>query len=271
MRESLNHTFTILAYKESPYLKDCITSLKRQTVKSKILIVTSTPSLYLDRISKECGVSLRVNHERVGIGSDWAFAYKSAETQYVTLAHQDDIYLSEYTEWCLDAAEKVGDSLIVFTDYAELVGQRLRTYTPNLIIKIIVLLTFFTFKNNLHSQPLKNLMLSMGSPIPCPSVFFNKKNIGTFEFSRYFSFNLDWDAWLRLARSEGAFVYVRRRLLLHRIHKDSQTTVCTRDRWRHAEDEELFEAFWPRPIAKLLSRVYFLSYVSNKVGSFNGL
>ena len=271
MRELFNHTFTILAYKESPYLKDCITSLKRQTVKSKILIVTSTPSLYLDQISKEYRVPVKVNHERIDIGSDWTFAYNNAETQYVTLAHQDDIYSSEYTEWCLDAAKKVNDSLIVFTDYAEIVDRRLRTYTPNLIVKMFILLTFFTFKKSLRNSFLKKLMLSLGSPISCPSVFFNKKNVGTFKFSRYFSFNLDWDAWLRLARREGAFVYVRRRLLLHRIHRDSQTTVCTRDRWRHAEDEELFEAFWPRPISKLLSRVYLLSYISNKVGSFNGL
>jgi len=82
MRELFNHTFTILAYKESPYLKDCITSLKRQTVKSKILIVTSTPSLYLDQISKEYRVPVKVNHERIDIGSDWTFAYNNAETQY---------------------------------------------------------------------------------------------------------------------------------------------------------------------------------------------
>ncbi len=266
LQQSIDHTFTILAYKESPYLEECISSLIKQTVKSKILIVTSTPSLYLGRISKEYGVPVRVNRERDGIGSDWTFAYNNAETQYVTLAHQDDIYSSEYTEWCLDAAKKVSDSQIVFTDYAELVGQRLRAYTPNLIVKMMVLLTFFTFNNSLHSLSFKKLMLSFGSPIPCPSVFFNKKNIGTFKFSRYFSFNLDWDAWLRLARRDGAFVYVKRRLLLHRIHRDSQTTVSTRGRWRHAEDEELFEAFWPRPIAKLLSRVYFLSYLSNEVG-----
>ena len=33
-----NHTFAICAYKESPYLEECIQSLMNQTVKSDILI-----------------------------------------------------------------------------------------------------------------------------------------------------------------------------------------------------------------------------------------
>ena len=38
-----DHTFAICAYKESPYLEECIKSLKNQTIKSNILIATSTP------------------------------------------------------------------------------------------------------------------------------------------------------------------------------------------------------------------------------------
>ena len=39
-----NHTFVICAYKESPYLEECIQSLQAQTVSSQILMVTSTPN-----------------------------------------------------------------------------------------------------------------------------------------------------------------------------------------------------------------------------------
>ncbi len=37
------HTFVICAYRESPYLEECIQSLRGQTVASEILMVTSTP------------------------------------------------------------------------------------------------------------------------------------------------------------------------------------------------------------------------------------
>ena len=42
-----DHTFAICAYKESPYLEECIKSLKNQTIKSNILIATSTPTDYI--------------------------------------------------------------------------------------------------------------------------------------------------------------------------------------------------------------------------------
>lgn len=38
------HTFAVCAYRESPFLEDCVRSLVRQTVKSRILIATSTPT-----------------------------------------------------------------------------------------------------------------------------------------------------------------------------------------------------------------------------------
>jgi len=46
------HSFAVMAYKDSPYLSDCLDSLKDQTVKSEIYITTSTPSLILMRWQK---------------------------------------------------------------------------------------------------------------------------------------------------------------------------------------------------------------------------
>ena len=48
----MNHTFAICAYKESAYLEKCIKSLKNQTIKSNIILVTSTPNDFLEEISK---------------------------------------------------------------------------------------------------------------------------------------------------------------------------------------------------------------------------
>ena len=47
-----NHTFAICAYKESPYLQECIDSLKSQTIKSNIIICTSTPCEYISDIGR---------------------------------------------------------------------------------------------------------------------------------------------------------------------------------------------------------------------------
>ena len=55
-----NHTFAICAYKESPYLEECIQSLMNQTVKSDILIATATPSKYIDDIAANAAESSKI-------------------------------------------------------------------------------------------------------------------------------------------------------------------------------------------------------------------
>ena len=44
----MKHTFVICAYKESEFLEECILSLKKQSIKSEILIATSTPNKYIE-------------------------------------------------------------------------------------------------------------------------------------------------------------------------------------------------------------------------------
>ena len=53
MKKLNNHTFAICAYKESQYLEECIQSLKKQTVKSNIIMCTSTPNDYIKDLAKK--------------------------------------------------------------------------------------------------------------------------------------------------------------------------------------------------------------------------
>ena len=60
-KNSMNHTFAICAYKESAYLEKCIKSLKNQTIKSNIILVTSTPNDFLEEISKKYNLPYYIN------------------------------------------------------------------------------------------------------------------------------------------------------------------------------------------------------------------
>ena len=53
MTEIKNHTFVLCAYKESQFLEECVQSLLAQTVKSKILISTSTPNDHIKGIAEK--------------------------------------------------------------------------------------------------------------------------------------------------------------------------------------------------------------------------
>ncbi len=261
----MKHAFAILAHKESPHLEECIDSLKNQTIASKIIICTSTPNAFLDRIAKKNSLPIHVNPERDGIATDWNFALASAGTEYVTLAHQDDIYSPDYAAKMMKAAEMHADALIIFSNYDELICKNdevcIRKHSLNFFIKNTLLRLSFWGKDRLAEN--KKRLLAFGSPIGCPTVTFGKSLIGDFKFDDSFGINMDWKAWYDLARKEGSFIWVKKNLVSHRIYAGSETSRGISDNRRQKEDLEMFEKIWPDIIAKMLSKIYALSYKNN--------
>lgn len=259
------HTFSILAYKESLYLQDCIDSLKKQIVPSEIILCTSTPSAFLEDIANQNSLRLCINPHKNGIADDWNFALNQATTPYVTLAHQDDIYFQNYSKDILASAEIQKDALIIFSNYNEIIevaGEKIvRENSLNFFIKRSISSLFFRNKNHLHTG--KKRLLAFGSPIGCPSVTYNKNNLGNFSFDKNFGINLDWKAWYDLAQKDGSFVWVKKILMSHRIYAGSETSQGLGDNRRQKEDLEMFEKFWPKSIAKIIYKLYSLSYKSN--------
>ena len=92
------HTFVIPAYKESPFLETCIQNLLAQTVKSNIVITTSTPNNYILDLANKYNLPYYINEGNTkGIAADWNFALSKSITALTTIAHQDDIYLPNFT------------------------------------------------------------------------------------------------------------------------------------------------------------------------------
>ena len=105
----------------------------------------------------------------------------------------------------------------------------------------------------------------MGSPICCPSVAFVRANCPEEIFQHGFRAAEDWQAWERLSRLKGEFVYNKKILMYHRIHEESATTELIHNNVRGREDQEMFGRFWPTPIARLLARAYSQSEKNNDV------
>ncbi|MCC6932499.1 MAG: glycosyltransferase family 2 protein [Deltaproteobacteria bacterium] len=265
MPTDAQHTFAIIAYKESPYLETCIESLKAQTIASNLILCTATPSDFLTQVARRHDIAMHVNNHHQGIGPDWDFAIACAKTNFVTLAHQDDVYYPLYTETCLAATDANGNSLITFTDYEEIVGTKTRKYSLNLIIKKLLLHLWFCLRPALSSHFARKNMLALGSPLCCPSVMFDRQALQSFKFSRSLKINLDWEAWLELATYPGKFTWVRKILMAHRIHEESETSHGIRDHVRQQEDIIMFNKIYPAQIATIMSRLYSLSCRSNQI------
>lgn len=260
----MNHTFAICAYKESVYLEKCIESLKKQTIKSEIILVTSTPNEYLKNITKKYNIPYFVNDGDRGITQDWNYAYRMANTELVTITHQDDIYLSNYAESMVKAAERSERPLIVFSDYAELRNERPVYKNKLLIIKRIMLfpLSIRAFQK---SKFVRRRILSLGSPICCPAVTYVKKNLPKTIFKVGFRSDEDWEAWEMISKRQGSLVYVKDVQMYHRIHEESETSIILEDNARNVEDYKMFKKFWPTTIAKFLAKLYAKSEKSNEL------
>ena len=288
-----DHTWALCAYGESPYLEECIQSLKAQTKESRIILSTSTPGAYIDGIAAKYGIPV-YSHEGGGIGRDWNAAYDLAETALVTIAHQDDLYEPEYTEEMLKEVNRSREPILFFSDYDELrvigdsqawtvgdgspmthesgtsgtvpAGPRVRVErvheNKNLKIKRVMLtpLKGRMFRN---SRVVRRRILSIGSAICCPSVTYVKAKTGDTIFSTEMKVSLDWDQWEKQSRKKGAFVYSPKVLMAHRVHGGSETTRLIADRTRGKEDLEMFRRFWPEGIAKWLAARYSKSEESN--------
>ncbi|MGV8932959.1 MAG: glycosyltransferase family A protein [Luteimonas sp.] len=260
VRPDMRHTFVVPAYGQSPHLRACLDSLSRQTQPSAIVIATSTPHDGLASIAQAFGARLAVHAPNAGIGADWNFALAQARTPWVTLAHQDDVYLPTFTHKTLALADAHPSASLVLTGYAELLGDTTRASTPMLRIKRALLELGFLGRDAVARRGAKLRLLRFGCPIPCPSVSLNLAALGRVRFRDDLQVNLDWDAWRQLALRDGAFAYAREPLMLHRIHAASETSAAIAQGVRAAEDRMMFEALWPRPIARLLARAYTLSY-----------
>lgn len=271
-----DHTFVVLAYQESPYLEECIYSCVHQSVRSRVIVATSTPNRHILKTAEKYGLPVYVREPEKArtkngqednqntIGLDWNFALSVAGTKLVTLAHQDDRYGRRYKEHVLQAANRCKRPLILFTDYAELRNGEIEKSNKVLRVKRTLLLPLIGRKN-WKNRWIRRRVLSMGNSICAPTVTYAMDQIKMPFFENNMISNIDWQAWEQLSKQEGEFAYIPVPCMLHRIHEESTTSKLLFDDGRRAEDMKVFRKFWPEPVAGLIEKVYKSAEKSNRV------
>lgn len=261
-----DHTFVICTYKESRFLENCILSLTNQSIKTNIILATSTPNEYVLALANKYQIPVFINTYGVEHGSDiatdWNFALSKVKTSLATIAHQDDLYKENYTKEILEAANKCDRPLIVFSDYSEVRDNT--EITDNKLLKIKrTLLTPLKHQRNWKSVFWRRRALSIGNVICCPAVTYCLPNVTQPIFTKGFKSNIDWEAWEKLSRLNGEFAFVNEVLMSHRIHEDSTTTEVIADEGRGGEDLAMFRKFWPNWISNIIECKYKTSEDQN--------
>lgn len=260
----MKHTFVICAYKESQFLESCIKSLKAQIVKSDIKIATSTPNDYIYNIAKKYNIEVFVNNNKKpenvsNIGFDWQFAYNIAETELVTIAHQDDIYLKNYTKDLLKYKKKYPDMTLFTTSSITLKNGKIKQFGKVEIVKKILRLPLrCNALNNISF--VKRLAITFGNPIIAPSCAYDKRLCPKDLFISDFKFALDWECLLKLSEIEGRIVLSERPGICYRIHDDATTKKSIIDNSRQREESIMFDILLPKPVAGIYKKIYQSSY-----------
>lgn len=254
-KEFKNHTFAICAYKESEYLEECIKSLKKQTVKSNIIICTSTPNKLIERLAKKYKLELFIKNGKSDIQDDWNFAVSNCKTDLVTVAHQDDIYHEKYLERII--SNYTGKELMLFTEQYYFKNNEVAK-DKNTSIKKLLKFPLRTPLRNIRF--VRKLTLAFGNTVNCPSVTYNTKLLGKPLFTSDLKFGLDWDTYLKIYSKKGRISYISKPSIYFRVHDGATSKSFIVNNKRYDEDVIMFRKFWPNWIVKIIMKFYVKCY-----------
>ena len=252
------HTFAICAYKESEYLETCIKSIINQTLSSNVIICTSTDNDFVRKLSNKYNIELHVRSGIPDIKDDWNFAFNSAKTKYVTLAHQDDVYNKKYVENLSKKIKKHNDFSMYYTGYRPIKKNQITTDVNCIIRAMLRFPMNFGFLQNKCWA--KKMTLAFGNSICCPSCTYNKEVLGENMFTSELKFNIDWDTFYKLATQDGRFLYNNKVLTYYRIHDNATSKEFIDNSGRIYDDTVMFDKFWPHFITKIIMKFYKKAY-----------
>ncbi len=256
----MTHTFVICAYGKSKYLEQCVKSVVGQSVPTTVLMCTSTPSEYISDIADRYSIPLYIREDKSNIRDDWNYAYNLADTDFVTVAHQDDVYHKDYVKYMLAKLKacKKDEVIIYLTGYRPLKNGRV-SLDINCLLRAMLRLPLRS-KLLRKMAWIRKMSLAFGNSICCPTVTYNKSRLGENVFTSEMDFNIDWDTFYKLSKLRGEFVYEAKSLTLYRIHDEATSKDFINNNKRVAQDTEMFEKFWPKPIVKILMKLYVKAY-----------
>ena len=249
-------TIVICAYKECEALETCVQKIIHQSVRSRVLISTSTPNDHIQRIAQKYHIEVRVNPEG-GHVKDYNFALAQVETKLGMIAHQDDYLHSRFVEKSLAGLNRASDPILSFTDYIEMHDGEVDRHASGLVMIKRMLVWPMRVPLVRRTSFFKRLGQCLGNPITHPTVICVMDRLPEEIFREKYQASMDWDLWERLSRKKGEFVYIPEVLLAHRMSSDNATAkLLESENKRYPEEYEILSRFWPPLIAKLIMIPY---------------
>lgn len=181
----------------------------------------------------------------------------------MTIAHQDDVYRSDYTKELYQAFAKYPDMSVFVSDYMTLKmterGMKTECFNKVWLVKKILRMPL-RLKLLSGLRPVKRSSVIFGNSLCCPACTYQKELAGEEMFRSRYDFALDWDNLYKLAGQKGRFICVEKPLIAYRVHEGATTKACIEDNRRTKDEMAMFEKMWPGWLVKILMHFYVKAY-----------
>lgn len=244
MAEAPEITFAIPFYSGLHYLEAAIRSVLSQANGSWRLVVCDDcgpdpGSEELVRSFQDGRITYSRNRENLGLAGNWNRCLELADTDFITLLHQDDELLPNYVDLMVDAAAGFPEAVAICckAETIDASGKKAMTI-PDLVKHRLS--PAGSAPHVLSGEP-GLISLLKGNFVVCPSLCYRRSPLDTRRFDPDWGHVMDLALTTEMLLSGQSLVYLPVMGYRYRRHVDSASTKNTRSLLRFRELFRLYE------------------------------
>jgi len=236
-------TVAIPAYNGARFLREAITSILGQTWRE--LTVTCIDDASADdsaAVADSMGVRVVRNPSRIGLAANWNRALDLCETEFLVIAHQDDVYAPQFIERMIATLDRHPRAFAAHCKSTAIDEDGREIEDPAAL-----------FKERFWPRGEKEVeteltTLRRGNYVIAPAVMLRMPAAG--RFNEAYEFVTDWDYWLRGLLDGKTMIGLNERLVSFRRHAATATLASERSMRRYEEELQLLRELDARVPAK---------------------
>lgn len=227
------------------YLNLALESIFKQTSNNwKIELVDGNvqPNPQLKQLIQELKlINVRYvrNSSNLTMAGNWNFAFQAAETDLVTLLHDDDLLEPTYVERMLKLADSNPESAAFYTDVNLINSEGLPTKTIADSVKNVIRPTNAIGVTHLKGDKGLSVLLK-GCFIFCPTMCYRKSKLPEKPFNHSWKMVTDFQFYFDTLYCGKTITGINEKLYNYRRHDKNQTAKLTKDFTRFEEEIDFY-------------------------------
>jgi glycosyltransferase involved in cell wall biosynthesis len=239
-------TVAIPAYNGARFLPETLQSLRAQSLPEfKLVVLDDASTDGSAALAESLGVHVERNAQRLGLAANWNHALALCTTEYLVIAHQDDLYEPAFLATMLETIEAHPRAIAAHCKASTIDEHGHVTAHPASVYKD----RFWPRDTRvIEREPAEELrILRQGNYVIAPSAMLRMELVRhRGPFDARFAFVTDWEYWLRAVAAGHTLVGISERLVRFRRHEDTATRASERSLQRYEEELELLSELHAR-------------------------